>query len=684
MITAPQEIFLSKNMSVFKGISNVKSNSLRNLGIETVNDLLMHYPRSYEDRRNIKKISEIAIGENVTVIGKVVSYDAVQKRSNLTIITVVITDKTGNLMLTFFNQSFLKDILRVNKEFLFNGTIVLGYDGVKMEQPTYAPLSKREEFVAVLPVYNLTKGITNNLLRNLVKTALNIIKEIKDPMPEYVREKYGLISKDAALRNIHFPDNGDIRAKARYRLAFEELLELQILLHSIKQENINNNTGISFSPNKVTSGFIATLPFKLTNAQIRVWNEIEKDMAKEKVMNRLVIGDVGSGKTIIAILAMLNAIANGYQALYMAPTEILAEQHMKTVSKFLEPLGIKCALLTGSLPESKKKEIREGVKNGEINCVVGTHALIQKNVEYVNVGIVITDEQHRFGVRQRAALSAKGKSPDILVMTATPIPRTLALILYGDMDLSTIDELPAGRIPIKTYAVDSSMRKRIEEWTRKIVASGQQVYIVHPVVEESELENLLSATENYENLSNTAFKGIPTGLIHGKMSAKNKEEIMRQFVEGKIKILFSTTVIEVGVDVPNATLIIIENAERFGLSQLHQLRGRVGRNNMQSYCVMFTESKTDIVKERMNIMVKTNDGFKISEKDLEIRGPGELFGTQQHGIPEFKIANLYEDLNILSLAQDASFEIMQKIKEEDTKLYVRSVLKKAEGLMSML
>lgn len=683
MPNTPLEIFLNKNVLDVKGISVKKAASLRKLGINTVNDIIMNIPRSYEDRRNIKKIAEVMVGEAATVIGKVVSIDHVFIRKNLTITTVLIQDNTSSMFVKFFNQNYLDKVLIKGKTYLFYGTLQAGYDGAVMEMPSFARLEQKDEFAVIQPIYSLTQGISQYMIQKMVKDVLNTVKFFTDPMPEYAVSKYKLVSKDTAIRNIHFPENKELGDKARFRLAFEELLELQILLHSIKEDTIKNLTGIQFKKNNNTRKFIENLPFKLTTAQLRVWSEIEEDMASDKIMNRLVIGDVGSGKTIVAVLAMLNAIVNGYQALYMAPTEILAEQHMKTVSSFLNPLGIKTALLTGSIPAAKKKQLLEEIASGEIHCVVGTHALIQRNVTYDNVGIVITDEQHRFGVRQRAQLAAKGKTPDVLVMTATPIPRTLALILYGDMDLSTIDELPAGRIPIKTYAVDSTMRERILEWTKKLVRENQQVYIVHPAVEESETMNLLSATENYKNLSTTVFKDIPTGLIHGKMPAKEKEQVMRDFIDGKIKILFSTTVIEVGVDVPNATLMIIENAERFGLSQLHQLRGRVGRNNMQSYCVLITDSKTDLAKERMTIMVKTNDGFRISEKDLELRGPGELFGTQQHGIPEFKVANLYEDLDILSLAQDAAFTIMKNRNDEQTARYIKSVIKKAEGMFNL-
>lgn len=683
MADTPLEIFLNKSVMDLKGISVKKAASLRKLGINTIGDIIMNVPRSYEDRRNIKKIADVIVGDTATVIGKVVSFDHVFIRKNLTITSVLIQDGTSSLFVKFYNQNYLEKVLVKGRTYLFYGTVQAAYEGPVMEMPAFSRLENKDEFAIIHPIYSLTKGVSQYMIQKLVKDVLNVVKHFKDTMPPYIVDKYHLMSKDEAIRNIHFPKNEEFRSKARFRLAFEELLELQLLLHSIKEDTISNATGIQFKKNNATKKFIENLPFKLTNAQLRVWSEIEEDMASDRIMNRLVIGDVGSGKTIVAVLAMLNAIVNGYQALYMAPTEILAEQHMKTVSSFLNPLGIKTGLLTGSLPVAKKRQLLEEIASGQIHCVVGTHALIQRNVTYDNVGIVITDEQHRFGVRQRAQLASKGKTPDVLVMTATPIPRTLALILYGDMDLSTIDELPAGRIPIKTYAVDSTMRDRILAWAKKLVMQNQQIYIVHPAVEESENMNLLSATENYNKLSSTVFKDIPTGLVHGKMSAKEKEAVMRDFVSGRIKILFSTTVIEVGVDVPSATLMIIENAERFGLSQLHQLRGRVGRNNMQSYCVMITDSKTDLVKERMTIMVKTNDGFKISEKDLELRGPGDLFGTQQHGIPEFAVANLYEDLDILKLAQDAAFAIMKNRHDEQTAMYVKSVIKKAEGMFHL-
>jgi len=406
--------------------------------------------------------------------------------------------------------------------------------------------------------------------------------------------------------------------------------------------------------------FIGDLPFSLTKAQMKAFREIEKDMESKKVMNRLVQGDVGSGKTIVAVLAMFKAVKNGYQATMMVPTEILAEQHYKSVSGLLEKYGVRVVLLTGSQTKKQKNEILEKVATGEADIVIGTHALIEEGVSFNNLGLVITDEQHRFGVRQRAALSRKGGNPDVLVMTATPIPRTLALILYGDLDISIIDELPPGRKPVKTYAVDESMRERINNFIRKKVAEGRQVYIVCPLVEESEEIEAKAATDLAERIAKHDFSDLKVGLIHGKMKPKEKDAVMRSFVEGKTDILVSTTVIEVGVNVPNATVMVVENAERFGLAQLHQLRGRVGRGEHQSYCILYNNGRTQVCRERMKIMEKTNDGFVISEKDLELRGPGEFFGTMQHGIPDLKIANLYRDMDILKLAQEAAMDIIEE------------------------
>ena len=511
----------------------------------------------------------------------------------------------------------------------------------------------------IIPVYPATANLTQNIIRGVIGNAIGSVAEVLEEfIPECIRERYNLCDIKYSIQNIHFPKSEEDFKNARYRLVFEELFLLQLGLLNIKNSFGEDKAGIKFNRASEMDDFMESLPFKLTNAQNKVYQEIVQDMESTKIMNRLVQGDVGSGKTIVAALALFKAVKNGYQGTLMVPTEILAEQHYRSLKELFEKFNISTEILTGSQTKKQKTEILGRIERGETDVVIGTHALIQDTVNFKNLGLVITDEQHRFGVRQRAILSQKGNNPDILVMTATPIPRTLALILYGDLDISIIDELPPGRKPIETFAVDNSMRNRINNFIRKKVSEGRQVYIVCPLVEESDTIEAKSAMETADNIANNDFSDLSVGLLHGKMKPKDKDAVMKDFVEGKIDILVSTTVIEVGVNVPNATVMVIENAERFGLAQLHQLRGRVGRGKHQSYCILYNNGKSKISAERMKVMQKTNDGFIISEKDLELRGPGEFFGTRQHGIPDLKIANLYRDMDILKLSQEAALDIM--------------------------
>lgn len=694
----------SKNKSIteIKGIKDVRAKAFARLGVYTLNDLISLCPIRYENRSCVKKINELCVHDEVSVIAYVNNITKKTLRKNLTLFTVTVSDGTGNLQISFFNQNYIERTFKRNYRYIFFGTVEKGFVGtLVMQNPVFETaedMKKTEEFTKLQPIYPLVNGLTQKIIRSAVSEALRIINEgdIADTkvslntsksafhnsqeLPSDIIEKFHLMSKECANNAIHFPISITEAEEARKRLAFDELLELQLMLFNMKHNcDKNSRNGIKFAEIDMSELFSA-LPFELTDSQKNVWHEIENDMESKKIMNRLVIGDVGSGKTIVAVAAMFKAIRNGYQAVYMAPTEILAEQHYANITKYLEPLGITVGLLTGSLTAKNKKEIKEKIASGEIDCVIGTQALIQDGMEFFKAGIVITDEQHRFGVRQRAILSEKETTPDILVMTATPIPRTLALILYGDMDISSIRTLPKGRLPIKTYLANDSMRQRVYTWVNKLVAEGQQAYIVHPMIEndmESDDTGLISATENYKKLSQTIFKGVSTGLLHGKMKSSEKDEIMRHFASGEIKILFSTTVIEVGVDVSNATVMVIENAERFGLAQLHQLRGRVGRGKLQSHCTLITDSKSKLVKERMNVMTSGCDGFAISEKDLQLRGPGEFFGTAQHGIPAFKVANLYEDTDILKNAQEAAAIIVEKAAaESEYKSYIDFVSSK--------
>nr|WP_081627929.1 ATP-dependent DNA helicase RecG [Caldisalinibacter kiritimatiensis] len=653
------------NMSVqyVKGVGPKRAKKLNRINIETVNDLIYYFPRTYEDRRTIKKIIDCQEGEKATLKVLVCGDSAVNRpRKGLTITKVPVRDDTGFAYLVWFNQEYFAKRLKKGQTIKVNGKVKKNFKGLEIYNPEITTADKFDNrFDRVLPIYPLTEKLTNN---EMIKLISNVLKEyidlVEDVLPEDIIKNFNLWSIKDALLNIHFPTDRESYTKAKERLAFEELLILQLGLLMIKNKYNIEKSGIKFKKVQEINEFLSKLPFELTNAQKRVLKEISKDMESDKTMNRLVQGDVGSGKTIIAILAIFKAVKSGYQAVMMAPTEILARQHYESINEMLSEYDIKCELLVGSITNSKKKEILRKIRNGEIDVIVGTHAVIQNNVEFNRLGLAITDEQHRFGVRQRAALSLKGENPDVLVMTATPIPRTLALILYGDLDISIIDELPPGRKKVETYAINNNMKLRAYNFVKKQVKEGRQGYIVCPLVEESDSMNIQSATELYEKLSKEYFADLKLGLLHGKMKAKEKDEVMNKFKNGDIDILVSTTVIEVGVNVPNANIMVIENAERFGLAQLHQLRGRVGRGNYQSYCILINESKNKVARERMRIMERTNNGFIISEKDLELRGPGEFFGTRQHGLPDLKIANIFADMRILKMAQKVANKILER------------------------
>ncbi len=643
-----------------KGISEARAKVLSKLGVETAGDMLQLYPRSYEDRTKVLPVAALAPDVTATIKVKVINIAPIARiRRNLSIAKILVQDETGTVTLTFYNQIYVRSQFKPGHEYYVYGTATPGYRGLEIPSPAFAEAGT-EDFTGMIPIYPLTAGISQNIMRKLMKeTIRTCADEINDNLPESVRKQFNIMNLKDAVLNVHFPEDPGKSGQARRSLVFRELLKLSVLLETMKKDRCSEQSaGISFAKTDLTDRLIEALPFELSDGQKKVWSEIQADMESNHIMNRLVMGDVGSGKTIVAVLSMVKAIASGYQTAYMAPTEILAEQHYNNISKLLAPLGIRVGLLTGSLKQSEKADMLSRLSSGDIQCIIGTHALIQDGVSYKNLGLVITDEQHRFGVRQRGKLASGGKNCDVLVMTATPIPRTLALILYGDLDISTINSLPRGRLPIKTYAVDESFRDRVYTRAAKLVKEGQQAYIVHPLIEDSDkatdTAQLLSVERNFVEASRKYFKDISVGIIHGKMKPAEKEEVMRDFASGKISVLFATTVIEVGVDVANATLMIVENAERFGLAQLHQLRGRVGRGKLQSHCVLFNQGQGEVAKERMDIMVKSTDGFEISQKDLDLRGPGEFFGTMQHGLPAFKIANLYEDTAILQEALSAS------------------------------
>ena len=647
-------------VSLLKGIGEQRERKLQKLGISTIEDLLTHYPREYKDRSEILKIADLPMEETSTFLAQVKEEGQNSRHGRLVYTRMKVYDETGSVGVLWYNQPYMKNSLKIGEWYLFSGKLQKKYGRTEILSPEVERIGENFAGGRIIPVYPASEGISQKMLRNLMEDALSRMSGgMREELPLWLRKKYKLAERNFAIENIHFPKTEQGFYDARRRLVFEELFLLQAALYQLKHTLEDSGEGILLKKKKALQEGENMLPFALTGAQKRVLQEIEKDMTSGKIMNRLVQGDVGSGKTAVAIITAYWAIQNGYQAAIMAPTEVLANQHFASFQKIFEPAGIKVVLLTGSLKAKEKREALEMVKNGEAQMIVGTHAVIQKGVEYHKLGLAITDEQHRFGVRQRSTLADKGQNVHTLVMTATPIPRTLALILYGDLDISIIDELPPGRQKIDTSAVDSRYHQRIYTFIQKHVKEGRQAYVICPMIEENEkleVQNVLDYTEEL-------IRELPdcrVACVHGKMKAKEKQGIMDDFAAGKIDVLVSTTVIEVGINVPNATIMLIENAERFGLAQLHQLRGRVGRGAEKSYCILVSDRKTKVAKERMKTMTESEDGFVISEKDLKLRGPGEFFGIRQHGLPELKIADLYQDIPILKEAQTAAAELLEK------------------------
>ncbi|WP_353654887.1 ATP-dependent DNA helicase RecG [Clostridium sp. CCUG 7971] len=674
---------LRKDVQYVKGIGPKRAEKLNKLGIFTLKDLVYYFPRQFEDRNNLKKIIQLENEEKATIKVIIVGISTSSPRKGMNITKVDVRDETGYAKLVFFNQDYVKNTFRLGDTILVFGKVKKEFKTIELSSCEVEHLTNSPKNTCkVIPIYPLTYGVTNKDIISIIKNVLSDKElKIKEYLPQRITEKYKLCSIDYAIKNIHSPSSKEALKIALYRIVFEEFLILQLGLFMFKN-GVDEVNGIKFKKHEKLEEILKSLPFKLTGAQERALYEIIQDMNSDKLMNRLVQGDVGSGKTVVALLALANCVLNGYQGALMAPTEILAEQHYISLTETLEKFGMKVELLVGSLTKKQKENVLERVKNNEVDILIGTHALIEDKVEFNKLGLVITDEQHRFGVRQRNKLSSKGINSDILVMTATPIPRTLALILYGDLDISIIDELPPGRQPIETIAVDKGKRDRAyNSLVRAEVEKGRQVYIVCPLVEESEAIEAKAAVELVEELKIEYFNDLRVGLLHGKMKASEKDFIMKSFKNKEIDILVSTTVIEVGVNVPNATLMIIENAERFGLAQLHQLRGRVGRGSHKSYCILIYASKSDVCKQRMSIMEETNDGFKISEKDLEIRGPGEFFGTRQHGLPELKVANIFKHMKILKIAQQEARYIVgndHKLQNFENKYIKNEIIDKFE------
>lgn len=586
--------------------------------------------------------------------------------------------------MTWFNQKYINTKIHKGDKYLFYGKAIKNYGMISMETPQIYNLNDIDKIQGLYPIYPLTYGITQNYLFKLVSEAYLNKPLIPDMLSNNFREKYGLCELNYAMQNIHFPKNFKAVNDARNRLIFDELFLLELALMSVKENSYEAKKNNFFKDVDI-SDFLDLLPFSLTNAQGSVISEIKKDMLSDKVMNRLVQGDVGSGKTIVAAIAMYIAVKNGYQAAMMAPTTILANQHFDELSKYFSKLGITTEIITSSTTKKNKRIICEKLKNKEIDIIIGTHSLIEDDVQFNNLGIVVTDEQHRFGVKQRIKLTNKGSNVETLVMTATPIPRTLAIMLYGDLDLSVIDEMPPGRKPVKTYVVDESYEQRIVNFIKKNIDEGRQAYVVCPLVEENEELNLKSVEKIYEKYKNEYFKDLNVAFIHGKMKNKEKDEIMQEFKENKVNILISTTVIEVGISVSNATLMIIENADRFGLAALHQLRGRVGRGEYQSYCILKSNNKSISSKERLKIMEKSNSGFDVAQKDLELRGPGDFFGIRQSGLPEFKLADLLKDIKVLENAQKAAKELLKddkNLEKEENKILKEELYNKFGDMLS--
>lgn len=676
-----------------KGVGPKVAGVLSQLNIHTVEELLRHYPRKHLDFQNRLKICDLQPGQEVTIFGTIASVSAFQsRRGNLAILTVVVSDETGRVNLTRFiggkssnylieryKQQFPKGAQviasgiverdRVGKRMTLKNAEVelLGYgsDGdweTDVDQSLRQSGHQSVHTGRLVPVYSLTEGLSLRHLRTIIHNALEGYgQNLGDVLPPEIQRRFQLIDLKTAIEGIHFPKSNDEIETARRRLVFDELfaVQLQMALRRHKFDESENALMLKLAPSGLVDRLKASLPFRLTGAQERVFKEIVGDLAKPKPMHRLVQGDVGSGKTIVALMAALVAIDNGYQAVVMAPTEILAEQHFRQFQRLVTPLGLSCAIVLGKQGAKERRQIHQGILSGQTHITVGTHALLEEDVEFANLGLIIIDEQHRFGVKQRAQLKAKSQAPELLTMTATPIPRTLALTIHGDLDVSEIDEMPPGRKPIETRLVSGSEKKQLWQFVEKEVAAGRQIYIVFPLIEESETLAAKAATQEFERLKEKVFPNLRIGLMHGRLKQIEKDEVMDEFRDGKYDILVCTTVIEVGVDVPNASVMIIENADRFGLAQLHQLRGRVGRGSEQAYCYLSSESRALTSRQRLGILTQTNDGFVVAEKDLEIRGPGEFLGYRQSGLPDLVLADLVKDTKILEEARQAAIDLVK-------------------------
>lgn len=664
---------LSDSIREIKGIGEKSEKLFAKLGISTVEELLFFYPREYEIVENIRPINEVKEGHIVVVSGTLGSKPRLQYVRNLKIVSTFLRDASGQLEVTWFNMPFIMKTLRMGTRYIMRGRVINKNGRYRLQQPK---LLSEEEYHKLLqklqPVYPLTAGLTNHAVSKAVGSALKEVDLTGDYLPLEMRKKYDLILRKQAVHAIHFPKDKAEYMQARRRLVFEEFFFFALALHQMKQGKHQKPSPYEMNTFELPEKLMDRLPFELTQGQKRAWEDIRQDLVSGVVMNRLIQGDVGSGKTIVAVLALLACVENGHQGAIMVPTEVLAEQHLKTFREYLEPFDIRADLLVGSMTASQKRRVYEALEMGMTDIVIGTHALIQEKVHYRNLALVVTDEQHRFGVRQREEFSQKGLEPHMLVMSATPIPRTLAIILYGDLDISVIDVMPSDRLPIKNCVVGTSYRPKAYEFIEAQVRQEHQVYIICPMVEESENMEAENVTDYTDTLKGTLSPSIRVECLHGKMKAGAKNDIMERFAAGEIDVLVSTTVIEVGINVPNATVMMVENAERFGLAQLHQLRGRVGRGSAQSYCIFMAGNSSRETMERLNILGGSNDGFYVAEQDLKLRGPGDLFGIRQSGELNFALADIYQDAGILKDANEAAAMY--------TKDDILNLCKKYEGL----